>query len=124
MVSEKNILAAALQETWLLGDTIEKDNESGCIIINHGPEVKPCRRGALGVALVLSPIAARAWEKGGSKVRYFGERIVAAELQLEDSVGYPLTLFLASAYAPDSSRPQPEKDKFFEDFQRCIDQCR
>jgi exonuclease III len=122
-VAQKNILAAALQEMWLTKDKVDKDVESGCVILNHGPESKPCRRGALGVAIVLSPIAARAWEKGGSKVDYYGERIVAVRLQMEDSTGYPLTLFIASAYAPDSARPQTEKDKYAEDLQICIDAC-
>ena len=120
-MAQKEILAAALQETWLTKDTVEKDEESGYIILNHGPEIKPCKRGALGVAIVLSPIAVRAWEKGGSKVEYFGERIIAVRLQLEDSIGKPLSLYIASAYAPDSSRPQSEKDQFAEDLQCCFD---
>lgn len=66
-VINNNVFAAALQETWRLGDTELRDPEKGCIIINHAPSERICRRGALGVAIVLSPAAVKAWEKGGKK---------------------------------------------------------
>ena len=66
--------ATCFQETWKLGDTIEEHN--GHVILNHGPEKKLCRRGSLGVAIVLAPAARAAWEKAGSQQLYFGPRII------------------------------------------------
>jgi exonuclease III len=42
---------------------------------------------------------------------------------MEDPARHPFTLLVASAYAPDSSRPQSEKDQFAEDLQNYIDAC-
>ena len=63
----KGVYAACLQETWKLGDTVEEN--TGCVLLNHGPEVKLCKRGSLGVAILLSPSAQKAWEKAGSLIK-------------------------------------------------------
>jgi hypothetical protein len=81
-------------------------------LIHNGLASKVCRRGSLGVAIVLSPLAKRAWEKGGSKVHFFGDRIIAAWLRLEDMVGKPLIIVLVSAYAPHSGSTREEKEAF------------
>ena len=122
-VINNNVFAAALQETWRLGDTELRDPEKGCIIINHAPSERICRRGALGVAIVLSPAAVKAWEKGGNKILYFGPRIVAVRLVLEDALRKPIKFLIASGYAPHSGRPQEEKDDFADNLQQCFDAC-
>jgi hypothetical protein len=122
-IKQRKIYAAVLQETWRCGNTTMKDPESGCVVLNHGPELKPCKRGALGVAVVLSPEAAIAWGRSGNKLVYFGERIICIRIQIEDEFEKTLRLFIVSAYAPDSSRPQIEKDNFTEQLQCCFDAC-
>ncbi len=48
---QRNLRAALLQETWRIGDnTWEK---CGLTFIHHGLSEKPCKRGALGVAIIL-----------------------------------------------------------------------
>ncbi len=41
-------------------------NARGFAIVHNGLESKVCRRGSLGVAIALSPLAKRAWDQGGS----------------------------------------------------------
>ena len=77
--------AACLQETWKLGDNIEE--HEGNIIINHGPPTKLCRRGSLGVSIVISRQARDAWERAGAQPLYFGMRIIATRLHVEDKRG-------------------------------------
>ena len=90
----KGTFAAMVQETWRTGRTI-----------------------------VLSPLTKRAWEQGGSKVHFFGDRIIAARLQLEDMVGKPLIIVLVSAYAPHSGSTLEEKEAFAGNLQACINIC-
>ena len=49
---ERNVLAVCLQETWRIGDSTWENG--GLTFIHHGLSEKPCKRGALGVAIVLS----------------------------------------------------------------------
>jgi len=74
--------------------------------------VKPCARGAQGVAIVLGPEAKIAWEQAGCQRLYFGTRIVATRLKLVDATNRSLDIFLVSSYAPDSSRPNGEHEEF------------
>ena len=68
---QHNLWAACLQETWRIGDnTWEND---GFTFIQHGFSVKLCKRGALGVAIVLSSESRKAWERAGSKNLYFAQ---------------------------------------------------
>lgn len=113
--------AAGLQETWKLGDTQEQHRNY--VIINHGPKEKLCKRGSLGVAIVLGPEARKAWEEAGNQVMYFGPRIIATRLKAPDSKGKHLTLYLVSAYSPTSAAKPAEMDKYNTDMQRCIDAC-
>ena len=118
----KGTFAAMVQETWRTGRTMEVDSR-GFALIHNGLASKVCRRGSLGVAIVLSPLAKRAWEQGGSKVHFFGDRIIAARLQLEGMVGKPLIIVLVSAYAPHSGSTLEEKEAFAGNLQACINIC-
>ncbi|MDE0908580.1 MAG: hypothetical protein OSB18_14545, partial [SAR324 cluster bacterium] len=83
----------------------------GYLFINHGFAERRCNRGSGGVGFVLSPLARKAWEAAGCKVLHFGERIAAVKLLLKDGKGRPLTIMLASAYAPHGSGPVKRKDR-------------
>ena len=118
-----NAYAAGLQETWKLGDETEVNN--GRIILNHGPKNKLCNRGSLGVSIVLSLPAVLAWERAASQRMTFGPRIIATRLHIEDRRGQLLKIFLASAYAPDSSAAhKQDRIDYAADLQRCIDECK
>jgi hypothetical protein len=56
-------------------------------------------------------------------VHFFGDRIIAARLQLEDMVGKPLIIVLVSAYAPHSGSTLEEKEAFAGNLQACINIC-
>jgi hypothetical protein len=85
---------------------------------------KNCKRGALGFAIVLSAEAWKAWERADSKILYFGPRILATRLRLHGtSRRRPLTLFLVSAYAPDSGKPQAEHEEYADALRQCFITC-
>jgi hypothetical protein len=95
---ERNLWAACLQETWRIGNSTWENG--GLTFIHHGLSEKPCKRGALGVAIVLSSEARKSWERAGSKILYFGPRILATRLRLHGtSRRRPLTLLLVSVCA-------------------------
>ncbi len=77
----------------------------------------------MGVAIVLSRQARKAWEIAGSGVLYFGLRIIAIRLHIIDPKGKVVKLFLVSAYAPVGAAPQEERTEYQEQFQECIDAC-
>ena len=56
--------------------------------------------------------------------RHLGTRIISVRLRLHGSSRRrPLTVFLMSAYAPDSSKPQAEHDEYADALQRCFLAC-
>ena len=109
-MGKHKIWAACLQETWRI--TKASWENKGYTFLHNGLDVKPCARGAQGVAIVLGPDARIAWEKAGSQQLYFGTRIVATRLKLIDATNRSLVIYLVSAYAPDSSRPVGEHEEF------------
>jgi len=118
-LNSKRVWAACLQETWRLGSTSWKNR--GLTFLHGGLAARqPKRRATQGVAIVLGPEATKAWELAGSRVLRFGTRIIATRLKLLDSARNPLTIFLVSAYAPDSSQ-KPEVLAAYEvDMARCL----
>lgn len=117
----RGTFATMIKETWRVGKSMEVDTR-GFTMLHNGLESKVCKRGLLGVATVLSPMARRDWEQCGSKVAYY-DRIIAARLQIEDMVGKPLIIVLVSAYASHSGSTQEEKETFEDNFQACLDDC-
>lgn len=113
--------AACLQETWRLGKTVEQHD--GCVLLNTGPAQKLCKRGSLGVGILLSKLAVQAWEAAGSQVLRFGLRVLATRLHVSDPRGVEVTIFLVSAYAPVSSAPAAERAAYAQCLQECIDTC-
>jgi hypothetical protein len=105
----------------MVGNTTHENNNT--IIINHGPPKKLCKRGSLGVAIVLGPEARRCWEKAGSQQLYFGERILATRLTIEVAREKTKTIFLVSAYAPVGAAEKEVRQEYAANFQQCIDAC-
>ena len=123
MFKKQRAWAGTLQETWITGDSLKDHN--GWLFINHGLPEKVCKRGSLGVSIVLSKSARKAWEQTGSKVMYYGPRIIAIRLKLVSKKGIVGTqIYLVSAYAPDSGKSQQEKDEYNIQLQLCIDNCK
>jgi hypothetical protein len=67
LMVQRNLWAASLQETWRIGDNTWENG--GLTFIYHGLSEKPCKRGALGVAIVLSSEARKAWVRGCALAR-------------------------------------------------------
>jgi hypothetical protein len=116
--------AACLQETWRLGNTLEQHNDVVIIKTCAGPEHKLCRRGSLGVAVVLSKNAQKAWEDAGSQVLRYGLRVVAVRLTTQDTRGRPIHIFLVSAYAPVGSAKWHDREAYYTNLQQCINECK
>jgi len=122
---KRNVFAGCLQETWRAGGLTQWEN-NGFVFIHNGLAEKPCSRGAQGVAVVLGPEARKAWEKAGCVRFDFGSRIVAVRLEIaqSDRKRRPVTIFLVSSYASDSSRPAEEHVEFEMQRQRLYDTVR
>jgi len=111
-MKEKNIFAWCVQESWRIKMEQLDHHDTGCLSINHGPDEKLCRRGSLGVMIILSPLAKAAYERGGCKKKVYGLRIVSVLLVMEDEKGKTIKLRLVSAYAPTSSATDDKHDMF------------
>jgi len=114
---------SAAAETWRLGT--EQLNNSEFLILTHGPPTKPCTRGSHGLAFFLSPDAQVAWQAAGAKVHTeYGLRIMAIRLQIKETKGKLLNIFLVQVWAPHSGDTQLEMDLFYEQLDACIDTCK
>jgi len=114
----RGTFATMIKETWRVGKSMEVDTR-GFTMLHNGLESKVCKRGLLGVATVLSPMARRDWEQCGSKVAYY-DRIIAARLQIKDMVGKPLIIVLVSAYASHSGSTQEEERRLSRVISRLV----
>ena len=94
----------------------------GYHIIQHGSDSKPSRgHPSGGVAIILSPDAVRAWIKAGSCVLHFGtNRILAIKLEMEDITCKPVTVMLASSYAPVSAAKENDRLAFAVDMEHLM----
>ena len=73
----------ALRETWRLNtEADEHHHDDGYVSIHHGPTQRTCRRGSLGIMLVLRPAAVGAYERGGHKRKTYGSRVLAFGLDI------------------------------------------
>ena len=97
------------QETYKAGSDV-RENE-GITFLEHGLATKVCPRGSQGVAIALGPEARKAWERAGSLRLTFGPRILATRPTAVDQRRRPVSLFLVSAYAPDTSQSPEERGK-------------
>ena len=98
-----------LQETWKAGCDL-RENE-GITFLEHARATKVLPRGSKGVAIALGPEVRKAWERAGSLRITLGPRILATGLTIMDQHKRPVSLFLVSAYAPDTSQSPEERGK-------------
>ena len=114
----RGLLAACVQETWRTGkDTLEN---GGCLLFLSGLMEMKSNRGEQGVGIALSERGVAAWKEAGSVLHNdFGGRIIAIRLQLRDTSGKLVCIFLVSAYCPVGSS-DPEK---WEEFLAQLDSC-
>jgi exonuclease III len=121
-IKAERVWAACVQETWRVGS--ERWQNQGITFLHRGLATRrPGRRAVQGVAIVLSAAARDAWISAGSKVCFFGKRIIATSLQIVDPAGRPFLIYLVSAYAPDSSKPQRDHDEYEENLECCVASC-
>ena len=97
------------QETWKTGSEV-RENE-GITFLEQGLATKVCPCGSQGVAAALGPEARKARERAGSLRLTSGSRILATRLTIMDQHKSPVSLFLVSAYAPDTSQSPEERGK-------------
>ena len=97
------------REMWKAGSEVRENQ--GITFLEHGLATKVCPRGSQGVAIALGPEARKAWERAGSLRITFGPRILATRLTIMDQRRRPVSFFLASAYAPDTSQSPEERGK-------------
>ena len=119
-MKKEEVFVWALQETWRL-NTEEHHHEDGYVTINHGPKEKLCRRGSLGVMLVLSPAAVEAYVRGGNKRRAYGLRVLAVDLVLLDEKDKVVKMRIVSAYAPTSQATVEQKENYEMHLTRAIE---
>ena len=87
-----------------------RENE-GIAFLEHGLATKVFPRGSQGVTTALGPEARKAWERAGSLRITFGPRILATRLTIMDQQKRPVSLFLVSAYAPDTDQSPEGRGK-------------
>ena len=109
----KGLFAAMFQETWKAGSEVRENEGITFLVLDleHGLATKVCPCGSQGVAIALGPEARKAWERADSLRITFGSQILATRLTIMDQQRRPVRLFLASAYAPDTSRTPEERGK-------------
>ena len=83
----------------------------GITLLERGLATKVCPRGSQGVAIALGPKARKAWKRAGSLRLTSGPRILATRPTITDQHRRPVSLFLVSAYAPDTSQSPEERSK-------------
>ena len=108
-----NIFACGIQETWRLGSNITENN--GFVVVQHGCEQKRRRKGRTsgGVAIILSPVAKKAWSAAGSQFFHFGDRILAVRLSLSDAKMRMNENLLRGRVLSDRSRKKSSETRLF-----------
>jgi exonuclease III len=122
-MKEKTIDVYCLQETWLEGEQ-EQFSEltlNNYLVFMHGNKDKTCARGKGGVAIILSPRAAKAWKNAGNPAPVLGGIVAGCVrfMGIRLSIHRPsktINLFIVSAYIPDASYPTNMTTEFFEKF--------
>ena len=101
------------------GEILNHDNI--CVIGAGLNREQSCNLGSQGVGIVLSMAAVEAWKAAGSEVHNtYGARVMAIRLQVRDTQGRDLYLFLISAYAPVGNADQSVWDEYLTNLNNCI----
>ena len=120
----RDAFAVCCQETWRSGS--ELFQQHGYTFVGVGP-AEQHGRGVNGVAIMLSHIAASAWERAGyEEHRDCGDRAMAVRLVVRDTADRKRTLgiFLVSGYAPTSSHTTAGRDAYYATVTRLIERRR
>ena len=101
--------AVFIQETWRdTGGGTEESSINGCAMILAGERKKSCRRGRLGVVIMLGPELTDAWKRTGT-ILSFGPRHLLIRVVWKGTA-----VHLGSAYAPTTQAPTAERETFYE----------
>ncbi len=121
LMQQQHIFAYSIQETWRIGSEISE--KYGYYIIQHGSESKSNVKGRTsgGVAIIVSLDAVRSWIAAGSCVMHFGNRILAIKLKMEDIKAKPVTVVLATAYAPIGVAKESVRNTFSTDMDHLME---
>jgi hypothetical protein len=114
VAKKRELWAACLQETHR--EVSSQTKKNGFLIINHSSGTP----GSGGVGIVLSPDAQECWGKHDRHMQTFGNRILAIKLQTTDTEGRPISIYLISAYAPDSGKPVQDFTMFLDNLDECL----
>lgn len=121
--------AVLIQETKLYGNTVYDYPDKHTLVTaglmrppgTHEDEIYS---GSSGVAILLSPEAARAWKEGGQWVRRYGRDVIAIKLSARGGKNQrPHRLYLVSSYAPDSWKEASLRADHLERLEACIEDC-
>lgn len=121
-MKDRKIDICFISETWCIGS--QTYLQDGYTVIHFGLPTKPCRRGSLGVAIILSPRTATMWKNAGNRIYHYGSRILATRLQARDKDNNPVKLFIASAYSPVSTASPTERATYLDHLSQCITACK
>ena len=90
------IQVACLQETWIEGQG-EVEFEGYTIMFAGGKRTHNLGRVSGGLAIVLSPLARERWD---GVVMVFSKRVMGVRLEVSDTDGSMVSLFIGNSYAP------------------------
>ena len=96
--------------------------ENSCFVMVSNGNVQENARS--GVAVVMSPSAVKAWILAGSKVVYYGNRIIAVKFRVRDAANKLVNVVFVSAYAPVCATMDHRKKEYYDDLQQCVNDCR
>ena len=126
IAQQRNVFAVVLEETWRVEkDGINISTLKGWTFINVGPTERRCKRGSLGVGILLSPQATEAWERAGAEtLNGFGERVMGVRLELMDLMGLPVRILLGAAYAPVGASEVEVRAEFRQQLARLVEEAK
>ena len=119
-LTNRNLLAVCMQETWRTAATLMNGN---CRLFLAGLKEDDMKsnRGEQGVGIALSQRGVEAWKEAGSILHDdLGGRIIALRLKMKDEKSRPVNIFLVSAYCPVGKADPDLWEEFLERLDTCI----
>jgi hypothetical protein len=121
------VLCACLQETWRLGMSVEENR--GHVFLNSGPDAKLCKRGSLGLTIVIHRNHVAGWKEAGKQLNRYGLRVMSTRINVWEQRRRQrrprrVTVYVVNGYAPDSSKPEAEKAAYATHLQEAINDCK
>jgi hypothetical protein len=84
--------------------------------LTRNPKKATLQAESLSSPAGVSPDAIQAWIKTESSVLHFGNRTLAIQLEMDDIKGKPVTVMLATSYAPVGNAKEHIRHAFAEDM--------